>query len=83
MLILDEIVGSNKNKKLPKASELIANTHYYIDGQNIVFTEIYHYLKGKCCNNGCKHCAYGYNNKSMHIDTQCKSEVKPPVIITL
>ncbi|MEO1009880.1 MAG: DUF5522 domain-containing protein [Bacteroidota bacterium] len=27
-----------------------------------VFTEFYHILRGQCCQNGCRHCAYGFRN---------------------
>lgn len=36
------------------------NVHYYIEGNYWVFTSFYHYLKGNCCKNKCRHCAYGY-----------------------
>jgi hypothetical protein len=29
----------------------------------IVFTEFYHILKGYCCENGCRHCAYGFKKQ--------------------
>jgi hypothetical protein len=31
--------------------------YYWKDGR-MVFTEIYHLRRGKCCGNGCVHCAY-------------------------
>jgi hypothetical protein len=34
---------------------------YYINEVGMwVFTEKYHKKRGYCCNNGCKHCPYGY-----------------------
>lgn len=33
--------------------------HYYKEGNYWVFTELYHYLRGNCCGNGCRHCVYG------------------------
>lgn len=41
-------------------SQYKEGVHYYIDGQYWVFTTYYHYLKGTCCKNNCRHCAYGY-----------------------
>lgn len=41
-------------------SGLIENKHYYWENGLMVFTEFYHINKGKCCKNGCRHCAYGY-----------------------
>ena len=32
--------------------------HYYIDGERVVFTALFHIQRGQCCGNGCKHCPY-------------------------
>jgi hypothetical protein len=29
-----------------------------------VFTEKYHLKRGYCCESGCRHCPYGYNQKT-------------------
>lgn len=42
---------------------LIENLHYYWENGLMVFTEFYHISKGKCCKNGCRHCAYGYKKE--------------------
>lgn len=42
--------------------EFVEGIHYYIEGRYWVFTNYYHYLKGSCCKNNCRHCAYGYRN---------------------
>jgi hypothetical protein len=44
---------------------LIQNIDYYInlDG-NLVLTEKYHLLRGYCCQSGCLHCPYNYQNKT-------------------
>lgn len=31
---------------------------YYIENGLLVFTEIYHLKRGKCCKNNCRHCPY-------------------------
>ena len=66
-LCLEEL---NKNiafaAELPfphKKEDFIENVHYYKEGNMWVFTELYHILKGSCCANGCRHCAYGYNKR--------------------
>lgn len=41
-------------------SQYKEGVHYYIEGNYWVFTNFYHYLKGNCCKNNCRHCAYGY-----------------------
>ena len=43
--------------------ELIENTHYYKDGQLIIFTELFHLIRGNCCDNDCKHCPYDKHYK--------------------
>ena len=42
--------------------QFVEGVHYYMDGPYWVFTNYYHFLKGKCCKNNCRHCAYGFNN---------------------
>lgn len=50
-----------KTKKYPISNNrLIKDIHFYIESDNLVFTELYHITKGYCCKNGCRHCAYGY-----------------------
>lgn len=53
------IVTHNKDIGTLNTNNLIEGLHYYMDGTYFVFTELYHYLKGRCCENGCRHCAYG------------------------
>lgn len=53
------MVKNSGERKAPSLDHLVENTHYYKEGPYLVFTELYHYLKGRCCGNGCRHCAYG------------------------
>lgn len=39
---------------------MVEGLHYYRDKGQFVFTELYHIQRGSCCQNGCRHCAYGY-----------------------
>lgn len=32
--------------------------HYYMDGERVVFTALFHIQRGQCCGNGCRHCPY-------------------------
>lgn len=61
---LEEIESYSELKKdfpFPQhPSQYKEGIHYYMDGQYWVFTTFYHYLKGTCCKNNCRHCAYGY-----------------------
>lgn len=58
------------NTKTIKASQhdikqgLIENLHYYWENGLMVFTEFHHISKGKCCENGCRHCAYGFKKEA-------------------
>jgi len=37
---------------------------YYFNEQGLmVFREQYHLKRGYCCQNGCKHCPYGFKKK--------------------
>lgn len=37
---------------------------YYLSEEGyIVFTETYLRKRGYCCQNGCRHCPYGFNRK--------------------
>ncbi|WP_313374461.1 cysteine-rich CWC family protein [Chishuiella sp.] len=52
----------SKQYKFPQTpQEYILNVHYYIENGFWVFTEFFHYQKGICCKNNCRHCAYGYS----------------------
>jgi Family of unknown function (DUF5522) len=48
----------------PFKKELIENEDFYYTEQGYkVFTEKYHLKRGYCCQNGCRHCPYGFNDK--------------------
>ena len=42
------------------SEELIENRDFYYENGFVVFTELYHMIKGKCCKSNCRHCAYGF-----------------------
>lgn len=44
-------------KELSKPKLQPTDFYYDKDGK-MVMTEEYHKRRGKCCNNGCKHCPY-------------------------
>jgi hypothetical protein len=44
--------------------QLTEGEDYYIDEDgNYVFTEKYLLQRGYCCENGCRHCPYGYEEE--------------------
>ena len=55
---LDDMAQKYPFPQQPNA--YIQGVHYYIEGGYWVFSTLYHYQKGYCCKNGCRHCAYGY-----------------------
>ena len=53
----DLIYDDNPFKKdLPEGVDF-----YYNEDGYKVFTETYHLKRGYCCQNGCRHCPYGFN----------------------
>jgi hypothetical protein len=57
-------MGQVKQYQFPtNRSEMKEGIHYYLENGYFVFTELYHLLRGKCCQSGCRHCAYGFKNK--------------------
>lgn len=60
----DDLVTYAKTHELPKKrSEMDEGVHYYMENNYFVFTELYHLMKGQCCQNGCRHCVYGFKNQ--------------------
>jgi hypothetical protein len=44
-------------------SQWIEGIHYYINEEGLlVLTEKYHFERGYCCGNRCKHCPYKYES---------------------
>jgi biotin synthase-like enzyme len=31
---------------------------YYMEGERVIFTSLFHIKRGQCCGNGCKHCPF-------------------------
>lgn len=58
------LVERSKQGDFPKRrSEMVEGIHYYMENEYFIFTEYYHLLKGQCCQNGCRHCVYGFKNR--------------------
>ena len=38
------------------------NEHYYMENGFMVFTELYHLARGRCCGNACRHCPFDHVN---------------------
>lgn len=61
---MEQLVQEAQTNEFPTTrSEMLEGKHYYIENGYFVFTELYHLLKGQCCQNGCRHCVYGFKNR--------------------
>ena len=38
--------------------EFIEGIHYYMEGERVIFSALFHINRGSCCDNGCRHCPY-------------------------
>jgi hypothetical protein len=61
-------------KEFSPLDNLSEDDYYRSQEGYIVFTEKFHLKRGYCCKSGCKHCPWGYNNKSGKFD---KTKDKP------
>jgi hypothetical protein len=41
----------------------VENIHYYMEGERVIFTSLFHIERGQCCGNGCRHCPYDPKHK--------------------
>lgn len=55
----DKAITDNKAARLPR-SELLKGIDYYLENSLWIFTAWYHLKRGNCCQNGCRHCPYGF-----------------------
>ncbi|QMW01331.1 DUF5522 domain-containing protein [Spirosoma foliorum] len=46
-----------------KIAGLADDDYYYTPEGYVVFTANYHLKRGYCCQNGCRHCPYGFKKK--------------------
>ena len=43
---------------LASSNSLVEGEDYYLEGEALVFTALYHLRRGYCCENNCRHCPY-------------------------
>jgi len=43
--------------------DFIKDIHYYLEGDRVIFTSLFHLERGQCCGNGCRHCPYEPRHK--------------------
>jgi len=56
------------NSEYSKFSKLDTDEYYYSPEGYVVFTEKYLLKRGYCCQNGCRHCPYGFNKSNGRFD---------------
>ena len=72
LTLANDLVTSNPNRITLNPANFIEGKHFYKENGYFVFTKLYHFLKGTCCGNSCRHCAYGNSkNKSLTINKIC------------
>jgi hypothetical protein len=37
---------------------MVETIHYYVEGERVVFTALFHLQRGQCCGSYCRHCPY-------------------------
>lgn len=42
----------------PTTTGCLASEDFYLDGDFVVFTSVYHCKRGFCCKSDCRHCLY-------------------------
>ncbi len=58
--------------KSKKKNQFIENVHYYLEGERVVFTALFHIERGQCCGSGCRHCPYDPKHTKGTIDIKKK-----------
>jgi hypothetical protein len=48
--------------------KFVEGRDYYFEAGLLVMTEDYLRRRGYCCENGCRHCPYGFKARSKQID---------------
>lgn len=48
---------------MKKQKEFTKDIHYYLEGERVVFTALFHLERGQCCGSGCRHCPYSPKHK--------------------
>ena len=50
----------NESKNEPKQARLVEGKDYYFENGLMVLTGDFLLKRGYCCENGCRHCPYGF-----------------------
>ncbi len=60
----EKALTGNRAKDLPRGNHFVEGIDYYVDGSNWVFSAWHHLRRGFCCQNGCRHCPYGFKKET-------------------
>jgi hypothetical protein len=55
---------------------MVEDIHYYVEGERVVFTALFHLQRGQCCGNGCRHCPYHPKHKKGTVNVKDKDSSK-------
>jgi len=65
LIELNQAIKTAGSYRFPTQKEMLTEgLHYYKEGNAWVFTPLYHLLRGHCCQNGCRHCVYGFSKRN-------------------
>lgn len=61
----DQMDGQEQRERADRLQRLglEPGDYYFSEEGYLVFTEQYHIKRGYCCQSGCRHCPYGFNEK--------------------
>ena len=51
-------------------NKLQLDVDYYLEGERVIFTALFHIQRGQCCGNGCRHCPYDPKHKRLNTKLQ-------------
>ena len=69
LLDFNQMQSRSSDFSFPKnRDQMVEGLHYYIEYGYFVFTEFYHFLRGNCCQSGCRHCVYGFQRQAENVD---------------
>lgn len=54
----------------PEKPTFVEGRDYYFENGLLVMTESYLRRRGYCCENGCRHCPYGFTKGSKKMDRE-------------
>lgn len=64
-------MGNSKPWNLMKKNKkFLQDIHYYLEGERVVFTALFHLERGQCCGNGCRHCPYDPRHKKGTVEVR-------------